>query len=583
MGRRLLGRGLTCHYCNTYSRDNAAGITRAWLCTNCESMNYLDERGQITDPPAAETAPGFVRYAQSQSPEPTIPTTTKNPFCDACQRNQSLANQLLAEYLPDEDDPEYSKYEASVDKYRDEVERRYPPVCDKCVDNVQKQIRAAQYAANTDHLRRMLEFSRRHRAEHDTHRQRLLLRLISFAKWTYRGSIFLGLVWHAFGVLLSPNTEACERRWFNWDVCLSQAVSIRAVERACFDSPPVMQLVKYALVADLLTFWWNPQLKAKISKPGGRMRGLTSQWLLRLAVVALRFGFVYWCQQLDLLSDDLQIFRISHGAMLAVIVISTLFSRRLVYIDYQSTKSFMKKIDPYLPQAATSCESTAEPYLPARPNHDSFDTMAQSFTQSFPTNNLDEVFSLQNDSTSNYPPSPTESIASLKTTRDDESEVFTPYQRRPHRQLSDAMDWTPTRRTFAPPQEVLPPIFKSPSSTTTSTTTQPAPAGPHSIFSQPSSNPFDRRVPPPPPKHKEHERRNPWKSSSIPIQTEISTAKKGLFQGSGSPASQDALRQPPSRVKRDEELFKPPQLKYDTYTKPKMTGLEDTFNSMFSG
>ena len=38
----------------------------------------------------------------------------------------------------------------------------------------------------------------------------------------------------------------------------------------------------------------------------------------------------------------------------------------------------------------------------------------------------------------------------------------------------------------------------------------------------------------------------------------------------------------PKNVKRDAELFASPKLKYDYYGTPKDTGLEDTFNAMFT-
>jgi hypothetical protein len=38
----------------------------------------------------------------------------------------------------------------------------------------------------------------------------------------------------------------------------------------------------------------------------------------------------------------------------------------------------------------------------------------------------------------------------------------------------------------------------------------------------------------------------------------------------------------PKNVKRDAELFATPKLKYDYYGTMKDTGLEDTFNAMFS-
>ena len=115
---------------------------------------------------------------RSSSPVMPMPPEPESLFCNTCQRNQVLLNKTLAEYLPDEDDPEYDKYTSSLDAYRRELEDRYPQVCQHCLPRVQDQIRAAGYAAKADNLRRMIDRSREHSRTVQTSRQTWTLRTL---------------------------------------------------------------------------------------------------------------------------------------------------------------------------------------------------------------------------------------------------------------------------------------------------------------------------------------------------------------------------------------------------------------------
>lgn len=81
----------------------------------------------------AAAPPAALAYAVPRSSSPARPAEPEPMFCAACQRNQLLLNKTLAEYLPDEDDPDYARYAASLDTYRDELEERYPQVCHLCL------------------------------------------------------------------------------------------------------------------------------------------------------------------------------------------------------------------------------------------------------------------------------------------------------------------------------------------------------------------------------------------------------------------------------------------------------------------
>jgi len=143
------------------------------------------------------------------------------------------------------------------------------------------------------------------------------------------------------------------------------------------------------------------------------------------------------------------------------------------------------------------------------------------------------------------------------------------------------MDWTPTQRRFAPHQPtIVPSAWAQPPSPTTHF----APARePVSIFSKPDPNPFRHRVPTAP-KAPAAAKANPWKPGiwAPPLkETTPNFFKEAKKQVHGTDKGLEGVGVP-KRVQRDAELFAPPKFKYDNYGEMKETGLEDTFNGLFS-
>ena len=151
-----------------------------------------------------------------------------------------LVNKTLAEYLPDEDDPQYAKYEASADAYRAELEQRYPQVCDTCIGRVRDHIRAAGYAAKTDNLRRVLEQSNRQRVTLSPPKEEWTVHVVNLAKWMYIFSISVGLTWHSSGLVSSFDVESLDE-----ELSMSQSMykQVGHICSAFFTSSSVVRLV----------------------------------------------------------------------------------------------------------------------------------------------------------------------------------------------------------------------------------------------------------------------------------------------------------------------------------------------------
>ncbi|KAF1940889.1 hypothetical protein EJ02DRAFT_349055 [Clathrospora elynae] len=571
----LLRRRLRCHYCNTQSRDSVPHIPKTYHCLRCDAVNHFDERGNITDPPMEiiATAPStsFQQRIRSRSPSPVIsvPGEERPVFCDTCQRNQTLFTKCLAEFLPDEEDPDYEKYLASYDEYKIELEDRYPQVCHNCLPRVQDQIRNANHVARADNLARIMEASKNRRTTVQTSRQAWTLRVISLAKWTYMLSTAVGILWHTAGIIMAPDEGIWAHQTFSLDVCLSQAFFVRSVDESCVMSPYIIRLLQYAIAADLCTIWWNPKLKVKTNSLTGRMRGLKSLWSIRTAVILLRFASLHYWRRALINYDTLKSLHQTHMVMLFVLALSSLLTWKTVRIVYGSAPSFRKEpSEPLLSTPNSAEKATRGTYRPAHPQPNAYDNMAQAFTSG-----------LSEDGPA-LPPSPTLTESSYTTHATD---ATTPFKQRNASLGADVMDWTPTRKGLFASQapEVLSNQFAKQN-------TNEQPEAPqqqkeqHSIFPQPDPNPFRHRVPAAPATSKV----TPWKPSVWNPAPKAATPNFFLedLKARGGVGEAKGLYGlgVPKNVKKDAELFASPKLKYDYYGTMRETGLEETFNGLFS-
>lgn len=535
-----------------------------------------------------------------------MPAEPASLFCNTCQRNQLLLNKTLAEYLPDEDDPDYDKYAASLDAYRSELEDRYPQVCPHCLPRVQDQIRAAGYAAKADNLRRMIDRSREHSRAVQTRRQTWTLRFIALAKCIYISSVVVGLLWHAVALTMAGGDDVnldlgLDVDIISWSACLANAVSLRRAHQSCVFSPFAWKLLQTSLLLDWMTVWWNPKLASKTNSITGRMRGLKSLWAIRALVLSLRTAVFFHWKHIPLSSTNLKTFHNTNIALLIAMTLSLTLTWKTVRIVY--TPVALPE-DTYIPSAPSTPQRPKSSYKPAHPHISTFDTMAQGFTSSF-----------QADSTSALPPSPTLTEAS---TTSHYTDFTTPARKSVYQ--DDSMDWTPTTRRFAPTApEILPPQFGTRSPVPAVSPALQRQHSPVSLFSKRDPNPFRHKVPAAPKAPAQLTvdpwRRSPWApplkettpnffrterttrsqaraasnqphssthpdspsqssthSDANPGADDYNTTTKGL-QGFGVPKN----------VRRDAELFASPKLKYDYYGTMKDTGLEDTFNGLFSG
>ncbi|KAK8202733.1 Ima1 N-terminal domain-containing protein [Phyllosticta capitalensis] len=568
----FLRRNLSCFYCGTRSRFPRNSHIRQFDCQQCEATNYLDENGEITDPPVAADSPTPTKYAHyvpGRVASPTLHPVEGSLFCATCIQNQHIVNQTLASYLPPPDDPSFSKFEKSLPEYKKNLERRYPQVCHNCAPRVRERIKQTAHAAKADHVNRLLERAKRigigKRSTSFTW-QSILFWWAGIFWW---GSIIGHLIWSALGVYATPGPlgEGKDVEVFNGRTCMDQAQKYGVMQSECISTwYPEMRVIMLLAVA---TFWWNNKLAVRIESNRGRLIGLKDHLLLQGLMLLVR-GTTWWMLQdpaQSMLTMD--IYRAVHAAVFVFLAITAILSSFMVKID-KTPRINLAAPEPLLLPSEYSPEKQQPLSRPA--TADTFRPQSAASTKPFPINRLGQSLNPQNPD----PPSPVSTHISHQTVTNTDATTVRPEVD------EDTMEWTPTRpenhfftldsRTASRPAQQQTNRINSLVQNTTNTNER---------------NPF-RGTLPPAPLAPAHKLRNP---PNQPIFQQASAARKGDFfarimnRGGGAsdapdtPTSFRYETEGQSPAPRELELA-PARLKLRE--DPVDTGLESLFNSVFS-
>ena len=281
-GTALLGSSLT------------AGINE----TDHGLCSFILQNGEIADyvPPSPADK---VRYTNPRPPSTksvSSPNDDSKPFCSTCLKNQHLLTQALAGYLPPPTDPSYPAYEASYPEYRQKLEQRYPQVCPVCEEGVAKQIRQAEYMANTEYLRRKIEATRNGARRTLPQSWGWRRMLIFTGGVTWLTSLLLQGLWHIHAArvqqepddgLTGDTPDVTPKRFLRSCVLLKD-------DTDCL--PLVTYLVRVSLLMAVGSIWWNSQLWKKTLGTWARLVGLDDYYRLQLVILLVRTA-AWWALQ----------------------------------------------------------------------------------------------------------------------------------------------------------------------------------------------------------------------------------------------------------------------------------------------
>lgn len=356
-GRR---RRLTCFFCgHSTSIVTREPYVKSFTCTSpyCQSVNHLDEQGNIVDyiPSPQQTsvpppAPRYGRAVRSTSPPPSdaAPSATgrgaagsNSPvFCRPCEKHLAIKNELLAEYLPPEDDPEFDLYWEKLPEFKRQLEERYPEPCEPCAAKAQVKIKQANYLARTALVRNFLEQSENMKPSY--HREPWgWSRVLKLVFWLVRGVGWYGVhalvvVWHVVTILYPIPLHDQADITGTWGQCLSKSSRGWKVDLSCYEVVSI--LAKKVLPWSWLFLCWNYLALAHTRKPKATVSGNAEY--VRCEVILFLVRMVAWLVltpgriKVDVSPDALKAW--SYGFLMLAVVVGFLspFHNNLYDTDF---------------------------------------------------------------------------------------------------------------------------------------------------------------------------------------------------------------------------------------------------------
>ncbi|XXG97798.1 hypothetical protein Hte_004111 [Hypoxylon texense] len=334
---------LSCFYCGKSSKLRFEGH-KSFDCPNCDATNWLDEHGDITDPPAAAAEPverSQVQFAiprssalrsQSRSKSPGGFVTQESIFCDTCLRNQHMFTSSLAQFEWPEDtkSAEYIAREQQYPAFRQDLKNRYPQMCAQCEPKVDAKLRETLYDAQTDHLRRRLDSTRSQRREV---KERDTLDVFDSAgKWSWYLGFALQSLWHIamlFSLVMGLYAEGGPDSWMITTLSGVQQLSHNRL-------PHTDQIMRWALNLSMCSLPWNPRFKHTILGFTTHYFGFKQWYTYQLLIVLVRYAGLSMAQYSHSkgLSASAQL-----GAQLAIALL-------MIYVYHASRKTIRTDTSP---------------------------------------------------------------------------------------------------------------------------------------------------------------------------------------------------------------------------------------------
>ncbi|KAH8907292.1 hypothetical protein BR93DRAFT_896859 [Coniochaeta sp. PMI_546] len=276
-------RYLECFYCGRKSSTRYDG-QRSFECLHCDATNYLDENGDITDPPASairESTPAKVTYAVSRTVSPPS-KSSGSIFCETCLNNQRLFTASIAQYLPDDPDaPDYAEREQQYYDFRKRLEKIYPQICAECEPKVRRRLEQSAYTAKTDVLRRMIDQSKTNKMI--TKRSWLDV-FHSVGRWLWVAGFVLEVMSHVLGLSLAGLEYCASRGSASWSCSLLQSFAVPLLRML----PEQGRLLRWSFYAGLSSCWWNPRFVQTVRGFTKHLIGLPNWYIYQLMVVGIR-------------------------------------------------------------------------------------------------------------------------------------------------------------------------------------------------------------------------------------------------------------------------------------------------------
>jgi hypothetical protein len=213
----------------------------------------------------------------------------------------------LAQYLPeDPDHPDYDRLSQNIERFEQQLEERYPQVCENCVDKVQDRMKRAVYSAKVDAHGRQLERTRRNGGPGRKAKRTWLERIQYGGKVAWKSGIYLQLACEVLALLEGFQPAVVDS--FEGDSILDDGMGpsrpflYHLVDPVLSAGSHLPDLAAASLLLSLGSLWWNPEFRYTIKNGLHKVHGLES-WYSHQVVLLLARGLLWYIGGKSILGD----------------------------------------------------------------------------------------------------------------------------------------------------------------------------------------------------------------------------------------------------------------------------------------
>ncbi|KAK6334277.1 hypothetical protein TWF730_003491 [Orbilia blumenaviensis] len=315
---------ITCFYCNqsSYIPRTGNGTPREFDCPRCYSTNKFDENGQIIDYHPDVEQP-FVKFARDNASPKSKAHRHTSVLCRSCENNHSIIVEQLANYLPEETDPNYEYLAEHITDFRRQLEEKYPPVCDNCAPKVNSVIKGIRYSVISKGMARVLVNTEKRIHSNQIAPPRTFSRImlgnfmvLGWFAWgaAYWASIALLMFWQFTISIFALHTSKEQSGTVSWGSCLARSWQKGNLSSSCYDvsSKWVNIIFPWALLLSFYDYKWLEVRRRPGSYVEDRIPYLACQ-----AVVSVFIGLSWWyLGPGGTLKEEKKIMVLSHASLL---------------------------------------------------------------------------------------------------------------------------------------------------------------------------------------------------------------------------------------------------------------------------
>lgn len=185
-------------------------------------------------------------------------------------------------------------------EYRNNLEKRYPQVCEDCEPRVLERMKQAGRTAKTDYLRRLMDKSRARRSANRGNAITFSGSLESMGKFLWYMGLLGQLLWHI--TALAASTTHIYPAMLDYPLPTFISTPLTTLSEITTSIPISSNLGRWSLVCSAASFWWNPKFKYLNKGFMNHIKGFGDWYKYQVLLLVVR-GLCYFSMGTGILAD----------------------------------------------------------------------------------------------------------------------------------------------------------------------------------------------------------------------------------------------------------------------------------------